>query len=212
MSVVEENDEGCWVFKADAPGCSIDSDGYGRWYDSERYAAGEQPLVYCHRWAYEHWKGAIPTKMVPDHMCHDPVVCKLGKKCPHRRCGNPDHLELKIPKENILRGGGPPADNARKTACDEGHLYINPDGSKNYRMRESSGRSWRICFDCYGPGLGQGSFNRLKEFCGSCSKPYSEENTYYDNKGYRHCKNCRRLRVREFYWRNKEKKNKDTED
>lgn len=41
---------------------------------------------------------------MPDHLCHDPEVCKLGDKCPHRSCCNWRHLEPVTNRENVLRG------------------------------------------------------------------------------------------------------------
>jgi hypothetical protein len=59
----------------------------------------------------------------------EPVPCGRGRHIPHldhlicsnRKCGNPAHLKLVTPKENILRGSGPCAVNARKTHCKRGH-------------------------------------------------------------------------------------------
>ena len=52
---------------------------------------------------------------------------------------NPDHLEAVTGKENVLRGIGLSATNARKTHCKNGHelsgdnLYVVPDGSRSCR-------------------------------------------------------------------------------
>lgn len=65
--------------------------------------------VNMHRWSYEHFKGPIPDGLVVDHLCNN------------RICVNPDHLEVKTVKENVLRGTGPSAINSRKTHCVKGH-------------------------------------------------------------------------------------------
>ncbi len=46
---------------------------------------------------------------------------ELDHKCRNRRCCNPAHLEAVTHRENVLRGEGLAAQNARKTHCNEGH-------------------------------------------------------------------------------------------
>jgi len=62
----------------------------------------------------------IPQGSEPDHLCRV------------TRCVNRAHLEVVTKRENILRGAGPTAQNARKTKCPRGHEYdrINPRGSR----------------------------------------------------------------------------------
>lgn len=64
---------------------------------------------YAHRRAYREARGAIPEGLVLDHLCRN------------RWCCNPDHLEPVTNAENILRGESPPAKNARKERCPNGH-------------------------------------------------------------------------------------------
>ncbi len=58
-------------------------------------------------------------------------------------CINPEHLEAVTQKENILRGIGAPAVNARKTHCPRGHpfdgdnLYVKPNGDRQCRICRS---------------------------------------------------------------------------
>ena len=110
-----------------------DRSGYGRFYiDSQDYSV---PAT---------WVAAIlageklRNGQVPDHKCRTPS------------CVNPAHLELVHFRQNILRGIGPTAINARKTKCPSGHAYskhglINNKGSRycgtcdRLRRRES----WR---------------------------------------------------------------------
>ncbi len=84
---------------------TIDKDGYGQFHRGGRSA----PFVSAHRWSYEHHVGPIPKGLHIDHLCRN------------RRCVNPEHLEPVTPKENVMRGMGPAAVNARKTHCLHGH-------------------------------------------------------------------------------------------
>jgi len=113
--VVQEN--GCWDWVGSK------SWGYGMvrrkgYHDSK-----------AHRISYERHVGPIPAGLTIDHLCRN------------RACGNPAHLEVVTMRENALRGGGPPAQNARKTHCPRGHPL---SGANLYRY--PSGRRWcRIC-------------------------------------------------------------------
>ena len=80
------------------------SKGYARFS-----VAGRNVMV--HRWIYEKWVGPIPDGLVIDHLCRN------------RRCVNPAHMEPVTNRQNILRGVGPTAVNARKTECAHGHPY-----------------------------------------------------------------------------------------
>lgn len=106
----------CWIWKAGK------SDGYGSFCVNGR-------TVHAHRFAYLNLRGEIPEGLEPDHLCRI------------RRCVNPFHLELVSQKVNILRGDGPPAQNARKTFCKRGH----PLNSTNTRIRKNGNRECRIC-------------------------------------------------------------------
>lgn len=95
---------------------------------------------YAHRVAWEMVHGPIPEGMYLDHLCRN------------RKCVNAAHLEPVSFRENVLRGVGPTATNATKTACPEGHpysienTYTNPAGSrvcrtcKGQRERERRAR------------------------------------------------------------------------
>lgn len=49
----------------------------------------------------------IPDGLVVDHTCHDPALCRLDTKCPHRRCCNPAHLRITTHAQNTLSGASP---------------------------------------------------------------------------------------------------------
>lgn len=115
---------GCWVWTKNK-----DSDGYGR------FPLNDGTTTSAHRAAYETWVGEIPAGLTIDHLCRN------------RACFNPDHLEPVTVKENILRGNGLGARNARKTHCPQGHPYegtnlvVRPNGQR--RCRECTNEAAR---------------------------------------------------------------------
>ena len=107
--------EGCWLWMA----CK--SDGYGQFSVDGRMWAS-------HKWSYEQIHGPVPKGLVLDHLV-----------CDDRACCNPEHLLPSTNPDNILRGNGPAAINARKTHCIRGHkftpenTYINSTGNRKCR-------------------------------------------------------------------------------
>ena len=85
--------------------------------------------VGAHRAAWEARHGPIPVGLHIDHLCRN------------RGCINVDHLEVVTCRENILRGIGPSADNARKTQCINGH----PFDERNTKYRA---KGTRYCAEC----------------------------------------------------------------
>ena len=83
----------------------------------------------AHRFSYEAFIGKIPKGLTIDHLCRNTL------------CVNPKHLEAVTLKENILRGNGACARNARKTHCPKGH----PLSGKNLLNRR---RGFRECYGC----------------------------------------------------------------
>lgn len=114
-SKVEKTAGGCWYWRG-----WFDPYGYGRFDVGRRSVA-------AHRFAYELQHGAIAPGLQLDHLCrvHD--------------CVNPAHLEPVTQQENIRRGQGPSAVNARRTECQRGHpfdlvnTYVSPKGKRMCR-------------------------------------------------------------------------------
>ncbi|MFE0808181.1 HNH endonuclease signature motif containing protein [Streptomyces sp. NPDC058848] len=104
----------CWLWTG-----QTDRHGYGRFKVNGSH-------VLAHRWAYQHYIGAIPDGLVTDHLCRV------------RKCVNPDHLEAITGSENTRRGRSA---NGEKTHCHRGHEYT-PENTFNQRR---GGRVCRIC-------------------------------------------------------------------
>jgi len=99
----------------------ISPDGYGHlWDGSENIGA--------HRISWRLANGPTPAGKELDHLCR------------HRSCVNPGHLEPVTTFENIMRGESPPAINARKACCPNGHAYK--------AGKFSNGKSYRHCPIC----------------------------------------------------------------
>ena|SRR5215831_7523740 len=91
-----------------------------------------------HRVMYEAEIGPVPDGMTLDHLCRV------------RNCINPAHLEVVSRAENVLRGEGLTAQNARKKRCPKGHrlsgenLYISQKGRRECRIcRRAQVRKFR---------------------------------------------------------------------
>lgn len=83
----------------------------------------------AHRVVYELLEGPIPKGLTLDHRC---------RVSP---CTNPAHLEPVTMRQNILRGSGITAREARQTHCKHGH----PFDEVNTRWRPTGGRDCAIC-------------------------------------------------------------------
>lgn len=156
---------------------------------------------YAHRAAYREHKGPIPTGMTVDHVCHTEALdeCPGGAECPHRRCCNPLHLEVVSHVENCLRGGSPPADNARKVRCLAGHEYVASPLGERRRCEE--------CRRARRQEIGEISAKGRKVDRTHCPRDheYTPENTYIARRvgkagrvlEMRQCRACNTERARE---------------
>ncbi len=121
------DEDGCWLWTA-----ALDQDGYGLFWDGRK-------TVRAHRWAYEQLHGPIPEGRELDHLCRT------------HACVRSSHLEPVTQRENILRGVGFAAANARKTHCLRGHEFT----PENTYVREGG---WRVCRQCqYVPASSEGA-------------------------------------------------------
>jgi len=121
----------CWLWQA-----GKSSHGYGKYY-------GNSTTYYAHRLAYESVKGEIPDGLVIDHLCCTPA------------CVNPNHLEVVTHGENSLRGTSPPAVNARKTNCINGHEF-----SEDNTYMDTANK--RVCIICKRAKQRRGYWRRKK--------------------------------------------------
>lgn len=115
--VMEEPNTGCSLWMGFAS-----KDGYGQ-------TSVDRKTARAHRVAWEQENGKIPSGMVIDHICRT------------RSCVNTKHMEIVSNKENVLRGIGISAMNAKKKTC--------PKCGSEYTYRTwSIGRVGRYCLSC----------------------------------------------------------------
>lgn len=125
---IEPQANGCWWYPA-----AVGDKGYATTRIGWPITKGAK----IHRLSWIYYKGDIPNGMVLDHLCHDPAICKVDTKCEHRRCVNPDHLQL-VPK----------SENSKKTSrlykyrthCKNGHSL------KENMVATTDSKQWcRLC-------------------------------------------------------------------
>jgi HNH endonuclease len=112
-----EPNSGCWLWTG-----TLLNNGYGRLKANRRH-------VLAHRFVYEELIRKIPENLTLDH------------KCRIRCCVNPEHLEPVTGRINTLRGLSPPAKNASKSHCKNGHEF----DEENTQLRDSGYRRCRHC-------------------------------------------------------------------
>lgn len=119
--------ESCWIW------LGARCQGYGS------FSPASYRSIQAYRWAYEYFRGPVPSGMQLDHLCRN------------RLCVNPDHLEVVTQKTNVLRGNAPPAINARKTHCKHGHEFT---AENTYHRKDSKGRKCKTCIARYNNSKG----------------------------------------------------------
>lgn len=130
----------CWFWTGRI--CNL---GYGQFDTHDRRS------VKAHRYSFLIVKGQIEAGLELDHLCRN------------RNCVNPGHLEAVSHRENVLRGIGPCAIQAKKTACKYGHLFI-PENTRIDKTREGNPtRRCRVCEILRGPKRGWKRTTRTEE-------------------------------------------------
>lgn len=115
---IPEPNTGCWIWIG-----SLDTNGYGLIWNGER-------VVRAHQLAYRVLVGEVPDGLVLDHLRCDTPLCR-----------NPAHLNPTTQHDNVMRGKGWGAVNARKTVCNAGH----PLTEENIYRRSGGRRECRTC-------------------------------------------------------------------
>ena len=116
-----EGPGGCWIWKG-----YVDPQGYGQ------LCYNGKPHIRPQRMIYEIMVGVIPAGLTLDHLCRN------------RACVHPKHLEPVSNKENVLRGTGLSAENARKIHCKRGHEFT----IENTYIRRTPRGIQRLCRKC----------------------------------------------------------------
>ena len=123
----------CWLWIG-----TRDAKGYGVIVNNNKH-------FFAHRLSYEWEKGKIPIKLEIDHLCRNSA------------CINPKHLEAVTHRENVLRGMGLMAVNAKKTYCKYGHGF----DKKNTGIKKNKQRYCKKC----GAIRSAGVRKKLKQLC-----------------------------------------------
>lgn len=182
--------DGCWEWTAT---CS--TTGYGRVH---AWGRAEQ----AHRVAYRLMVGEIPAGLTIDHLCRN------------RKCVKPEHLEVVTMRENILRGEGASAKNAKRTACIQGHPFTEDNLYQRrgvricqicklahdaaYRTRRRAQR------DAFRQVNGFVSKNARRTHCIQ-GHAFDAGNSYVNPSGKRRCRICRYLSVRNYREKTRER-------
>lgn len=132
LARASETDEGCW------PWPRVAANGYGTVVQLDD---GSTVGAHVAAWVAKH--GPIPSSKIRvaiDHLCHTrDRACPGSLACGHRRCVNPDHLELVTYQEQSRRKHGYTA-----RTCLAGH----PRNERNVYWVNDKGYRYRGCRSC----------------------------------------------------------------
>lgn len=116
LNKVEKTNK-CWLWKA-----MKDKNGYGIFWERGKH-------VFAHRYIFKILNESLEDALTIDHLCRV------------HSCVNPAHLEAVTIGQNVLRGIGIAAINAKKTECKRGHPFSN----QNTIRKKNGPRNCRIC-------------------------------------------------------------------
>lgn len=149
-----------------------------------------------HRLLYEHLVGPVPPGLVLDHQCDTPA------------CANVAHLKPATDRENLMRGHGRSAMNARKTHCCHGHPFEGknvgrtPAGHRYCQQCNRDKSNARYHDQREAAGLTVGLKTRDRTHCPQ-GHAYDGANLIVDPNGWRSCRACNQAHDRDRYARKK---------
>lgn len=169
LNKVDFADNGCWEWTA-----ALNAKGYG-------YFSFQSKCRLAHRVSYYLIKGDLDPSLELDHLCRN------------AKCVNPWHLEQVTRKENQHRGETISRHNLDKTSCPMGHLY----SSENTHIDPVSGG--RRCRECgrIRSRTGRPAGRPKPTHCNR-GHEFSPENTYLAKGNHRHCRQCQRIRDKDY--------------
>lgn len=129
---VERTESGCMVWNG-----MTDKDGRPLYYDGDRYAAGEKPLVYVQRWVFEHYSNTpLTSGQTVTRNCENALLCV-----------HHEHATLwrNLGSEAFVNGRRDRAadDATPAERCANGHIF--DDGNIPYVNPKTGARSCRRC-------------------------------------------------------------------